>query len=104
MRVVVVVKAFADAESHHVVEGIGESDRAGTEVDVYAAALSQPVVVFAPSASLGWGSGVGVVVCGQLSLPSLGSTSGYLVGGRLSGSWLLGTTTGGGGAGLGVVL
>ena len=69
-----VVEAFTDAESHHVVEGIGESDGAGTEVDVDAAALSRPVVVFAPAASLGCGGVVGVAVRGQLSLPGLSST------------------------------
>ena len=104
MRVVVVVKAFADAESHHVVEGVWKFDDASPEIHEDTSALSRPVIVVAPSASLGWSAGGGVVVAGQLSLPGLGSASGHLVGGRLSGSGLPRAATGGDGTDLGVVL
>ena len=93
-----VVESPPDAASHHVVEGVWELDGAGTKVDVDATALSLPVVVFAAAASLGCVGVVGVAVRGQLSLPGLSSTRGYLVSDRLIGSGLPGTTAGGDGA------
>ena len=95
-----VVESLMDAAAHHIVEGVWELDGAGTKVDVDATALSRSVVVFAAAASLGCVGVVGVAVRGQLSLPGLSSTRGYLVSDRLTGSGLPGTTTGGGGAGL----
>ena len=101
--IVVIVETFADAESHHVVVGIGKFDGASPEIHVDTTALSRPVIVVAPSASLGWSAGGGVVVLGQLSLPGLGSASGHLVGGLLSGSGFFGAASGDGRTDLGVV-
>ena len=103
LRIVVVVEALPDAESHDVMVGVGQFDEAGSEIHVDSPALFQPVVVVAPSASFGWSASGGVVVPGQLSLSGLCSACGHLVGGLLTGLGFFGAATGGGRTDLGVV-
>ena len=79
LRIVVVVEALPDAESHDVMVGVGQFDEAGSEIHVDSPALLRPVVVIAPSASFGWSASGGVVVPGQLPLPGLCFACGHLV-------------------------